>query len=121
MTTLDEPIRPDRRTAPVQPALDGSVPEASSLDYHAWVDLVRPAFVEAAHSGRRFTSYEVAADHDLPEPPNPRADWGNLVLALVRDGLVEHVGFDRSSRPTGERSAVAVWRGTRAAQAGRAA
>ncbi|MFE1192881.1 hypothetical protein ACFW6E_08780 [Streptomyces olivaceoviridis] len=107
-------------TAAIQPALDGSVP-TPMLDYPTWVDLVRPAFVAAAASGRRFTTYEVAADNDLPEPPNPRADWGNFAQSLVRDRLIEHVGFDRSCRPSGEKSAVAVWRGTRAAQAGRVA
>jgi hypothetical protein len=101
-----------------QPTLDGSLPETAA-DYHTWVDQVRPAFVTAARTGRLFTSYEVAKDNDLPEPPKPSSDWGNFVLSLVRDQLIEHVTFDRSSRPTGERSAVAVWRGTRAAQAGR--
>jgi hypothetical protein len=106
----------------VQPALDGTVPTpASVLGYAEWVDLVRPAFVAAARTGRRFTTYEVAKDNDLPEPPNPRADWGNATQLFVRDRLIEHCGFDRSSRPTGEKSAVAVWRGTRAAQAGRIA
>ncbi|OXS35422.1 hypothetical protein [Streptomyces sp. XY006] len=104
----------------IQPTLDGTQP-ATAPDYHTWVDQVRPAFVTAARTGRLFTSYEIAKQHDLPEPPNPRADWGNLVLSLVRDGVIEHVSFDRSRRPTGERSAVGVWRGTRAAQAGRAA
>lgn len=108
-------------TTPIQPALDGTVPAPSSLDYHSWCDLVRPAFVAAARTGRLFTSYEIAHDGDLPEPPNPRADWGNLVNSLVRDHVIEHVTFDRSQRPTGEKSAVHVWRGTRAAQAGRAA
>ena len=107
-------------TAPVQPALDGSVPPVAA-DYHSWVATVRPAFVAAARSGRRFTTYEVAEEHRLPEPPNPRADWGNFTQGLVRDRVIEHCGFDRSSRPTGEKSAVAVWRGTRAAQAGHAA
>jgi hypothetical protein len=104
----------------IQPALDGTLP-APADDYHTWCDEVRPAFVTAARTGRLFTSYEVAKEHDLPEPPNPKADWGNLVLSLVRDGLIEHVTFDRSSRATSERSAVGVWRGTRAAQAGRIA
>jgi hypothetical protein len=103
-----------------QPTLDGTIP-VTAPDYHTWVDQVRPAFAAAARTGRLFTSYEVARDNDLPEPPNPHADWGNLVLSLVRDRLIEHVTFDRSSRPTGERSAVGVWRGTRAAQAGRIA
>ncbi|MFI5473151.1 hypothetical protein ACIA6D_23290 [Streptomyces cacaoi] len=101
-----------------QPTLDGTLPEP---DYHTWVDTVRPAFVEAARTGRRFTTYEIAKDNDLPEPANPKAAWGNLAQALLRDGLLEHCGFDRSIRPTGGHSAVSVWRGTRAAQAGRVA
>jgi hypothetical protein len=107
-------------TPPIQPTLDGTLP-APGLDYVSWCDLVRPAFVTAAKSGRRFTTYEIAADNDLPEPPRPRADWGNFTQSLVRDRVIEHCGWDRSSRPTGEKSAVAVWRGTRAAQAGRIA
>ncbi|MCZ4602964.1 hypothetical protein O3S80_04085 [Streptomyces sp. Lzd4kr] len=103
-----------------QPTLDGTLPTPAP-DYHTWADQVRPAFVAAARTGRLFTTYEIAKDNDLPEPGNPRADWGNFAQQLVREGLIEHVAFDRSSRPTGERSAVSVWRGTKAAQAGRAA
>jgi hypothetical protein len=102
----------------LQPTLDGTLP-APTTDYPTWVDEVRPYYVTACRTGRRWTCYEIAEEHRLPEPPNPRSDWGNFVLSLVRDGLAEHVAFDRSSRPTGERSAVGVWRGTRAAQAGR--
>lgn len=106
----------------VQPTLDGTLPApAHGLSYAEWVDQVRPAFVAAARTGRRFTTWEVAHDNNLPEPPNPRADWGNFTQALVRDRLIEHVAYERSSRPTGERSAVGVWRGTRAARAGRVA
>lgn len=106
----------------IQPALDGTIPEpATGLSYAEWCDLVRPHYVDACRTGRRWTCYEIAEEHKLPEPPNPRADWGNFTQSLARQGLAEHVGFDRTSRPTGEKSAVAVWRGTRAAQAGRAA
>jgi hypothetical protein len=104
----------------LQPTLDGTLPTPAT-DYPTWVDTVRPAFVAAARSGRRFTTYEIAHEHELPEPPNPRADWGNFAQSLVRDGLTEHCGFDRSSRPTAEHSAVSVWRGTPAARAGRIA
>lgn len=104
-----------------QPTLDGTLPEPSQLTYGEWVDRIRPAFVIEAQSGLRFTAYEVAKKHNLPEPANPRADWGNATQQFAREHLIEHCGFDRSSRPTGEKSAVAVWRGTRAAQAGRIA
>ncbi|WP_393075135.1 hypothetical protein [Streptomyces sp. LN704] len=103
-----------------QPTLDGTLP-APTLEYPDWIDRIRPAFAAAARTGRRFTTYEIAKNADLPEPTNPRADWGNAVQSFVRDGLIEHCGFDRSSRPTGEHSAVSVWRGTRAARAGRIA
>lgn len=103
----------------IQPTLDGTQP-AAAADYHTWAAQVRPAFVAAAQSGRRFTTYEVAREHELPEPPCPRSDWGNFTQSLVRDRLIEDAGTDRSARPTSERSRVAVWRGTRAAQAGRA-
>jgi hypothetical protein len=106
----------------VQPTLDGTIPTPDTgLTYAEWVDQVRPAFVAAAKTGRLFTSYEVAKEHDLPEPANAKADWGNFVQSLARDGLIEDVTSDRSSRPTSERSRVGVWRGTRAAQAGRVA
>lgn len=107
-------------TAPIQPTLDGSLP-APGLDYESWVDLVRPYYVAAARTGRRFSFYEVAKDNKLPEPSCPRADWGNAAQRFAREGLIERVAYDRSCRPTGEKSAVAIWRGTRAAQAGRIA
>jgi hypothetical protein len=106
---------------PVQPTLDGTLPTPATDTYTEWVDRVWPTFVEVARTGRRFTTFEVAHDHELPEPPNPKADWGNLAQALARHRVTEHCGFDRSSRPTAEHSAVSVWRGTRAAQAGRIA
>lgn len=105
-----------------QPTLDGSLPAPDSgLTYPEWCDLVRPYFVAAAQSGRRFTSYEIAEENRLPEPPKPATDWGNFVQSLARERLIEDAGTDRSARRTSERSRVGVWRGTRAAQAGRVA
>lgn len=105
-----------------QPTLDGTLPtDTSGYSYAEWAELVRPYFVAAARSGRRFTSYEIAEEHRLPEPPKPACDWGNFVQSLARDRLIEEAGTDRSARRTSERSRVGVWRGTRAAQAGRVA
>jgi hypothetical protein len=106
----------------VQPTLDGTIPEPDTgLTYSEWVDHIRPAFVIEAKSGRRFTTYAVTKKHKLPEPANPRADWGNATQLFVRQGLIKHVDYTRSRRPTGEQSAVHVWQGTTAAQAGRVA
>lgn len=104
----------------LQPTLDGTLPEPT-LDYRSWADTVRPAFVAAARTGERFTSYEVAKTAELPEPANPKASWGLFVQALARDGVIEQCGWDESSRPGGGHSGVKVWRGTPAARAGRIA
>jgi hypothetical protein len=103
-----------------QPTLDGTLPQPTP-DYHTWTEEIRPHYVAACQTGDEWTCYQIAEQHNLPNPPNPRADWGNFVQSLVRDGLAELVRFERSRRPSSERSAVAVWRGTRAAQQGRAA
>jgi hypothetical protein len=108
-------------TAPVQPALDGTLPPAGQLSYAEWAELIRPYFVAAAQSGREFTSYAIAEENELPEPPKPASDWGNFVQQLARERLIEDAGTDRSARRTSERSRVGVWRGTAAAQAGRVA
>jgi hypothetical protein len=105
----------------IQPALDGTLPEPTDLTYTQWVDRIRPTFVEVAKDGRHFTTFWVAKEYDLPEPPNPRAHWGNAAQQFARERLVEDAGTDRSIRPTGGRSRVGLWRGTRAAQAGRVA
>ncbi|MGW6741716.1 hypothetical protein ACWGDX_13475 [Streptomyces sp. NPDC055025] len=113
-------------TTSEQPALDGTIPAAAPVrrrvdNYETWIDEVRPTFETVARSGRRFTSYEIADEYDLPEPPNPKSHWGTFVHRLAGDGLIEHVGFEETARPTGEHSAVKVWRGTRATRQGRAA
>lgn len=104
-----------------QPQLDGTLPAPTECSYAEWVERIRPTFVAVAKTGRRFTTFEVAREYSLPEPPNPKADWGNAAQRFARERLIEEAGTDRSSRPTSERSRVGVWRGTRAAQAGRAA
>lgn len=100
----------------VQPALDGSVPEPS-VDFDTWAEMVRPAFVEAARSGREFASWHIKVKAKLPEPPNPKAMWGQLLHRLHDEGLIEPASFTT----TRDGSGVRTWRGTRAARQGRAA
>lgn len=101
----------------IQPALDGTMPEPAD-DYHAWVDKVRPTFVQVARSGRRhWLSWQIKREYKLPEPPDPAHDWGKLLGRLADDGLIEHDGFGH----TRDRSVVNAWTGTRAAKKGRVA
>ncbi|WP_407563366.1 hypothetical protein [Streptomyces sp. 184] len=90
-------------------------------DFDTWLNKIRPAFMAAAVSGRTFTCYEVADENHLPEPPNPRAHWGRAMELLAADGYIRTAGWAASERPTTRHSGVRTWRGTRAAQQGRAA
>ncbi|MER7788586.1 hypothetical protein [Streptomyces sp. NPDC097640] len=114
-------------TETVQPAFDG-MPEPEtpaarprSEDYETWIAAVRPAFEAAAATGRTFTTFEIADANRLPDPPRPQAHWGRLMTLLKDEGWIRTVSWACSDRPTAHHSGVRTWRGTRAAQQGRAA
>ncbi|MFJ6729445.1 hypothetical protein ACIQPQ_31535 [Streptomyces sp. NPDC091281] len=110
-------------TAPVQPALDGSVPsprqtkvQRQAEDYETWLAEVWPIFIAAAATGRTFTTYQIADTHRLPTPPNPQAHWGRLMTLLKDEGYIRTAGWACSDRPTTHHSGVRTWRGTTAAR-----
>ncbi|WP_454367370.1 hypothetical protein [Streptomyces ambofaciens] len=110
-------------TTPVQPALDGTVPEPRKTqtqqrteDYETWLEIVWPPFIAAAATGRTFTCYEIADAYDLPAPPNPQAHWGRLMTLLKDEGYVRTAGWACTNRPTAHHSGVRTWKGTAAAR-----
>lgn len=111
-TPLPGMPEPPPKTAPVRLRSD---------DYQTWIDTVRPKFEEVARTNRRWTSYEIAEEYDLPDPPNPKAHWGRLIGILRDAGLIEHCDWANSKRPGDNESGVKVWRGTSTAMQGRAA
>lgn len=101
-----------------QPALDGTLPAAAANkagrrvdDYETWIDEVWPAFESAADSGLPFTTSEIAKTHDLPDPPNPQAQWGKLPSRLIKAGLIEVFATGNSKRATVHGSLVHTWIG----------
>lgn len=111
MTTTPTPLPgmpvPPPRIAPVRKRSD---------DYATWICTVRPIFEKVALTRRRWTSFEIADEYRLPDPPKPKAQWGVFIRSLVDEGLIERVGYDDSARPGGHNSGVKVWRGTTAAR-----
>ncbi|MFC9244583.1 hypothetical protein ACFT7S_11300 [Streptomyces sp. NPDC057136] len=113
----------DDMTAPIQSALDGTVPVAplansrrQSEDYETWLADVWPKFIDAAATGRTFTCYEIVDAHKLPDPPNPQAHWGRLMTLLRDEGYIRTAGWACSDRPTVHHSGVRTWKGTAAAR-----
>lgn len=85
-----------------------------AADYEDWVKAVWPAFVQAADSGQPFTTSEIQQRNDLPDPPNPQAQWGSLPGRLKAAGLIEEWhgrGNPKNSRRTAHQSRVAMWIG----------
>lgn len=105
----------------VKPTPLPGMPEPPVPDYETWLAQVRPAFEQAAATGRLFTTYEIADINRLPEPPDPAHHWGRLMNLLAIDGWVRPAGWTASDRPTTRHSSVRTWRGTPAARQGRAA
>ncbi|MFF2852614.1 hypothetical protein ACFVT5_40935 [Streptomyces sp. NPDC058001] len=110
-------------TATVQPALDGSVPTApvstarrQAEDYETWIAEVWPAYIAAAATGRTFTTYEIADENNLPNPPSPQAHWGRLMTLLKDEGYIRTAGWACTNRPTAHHSGVRTWKGTAAAR-----
>ncbi|MGW4505755.1 hypothetical protein ACWENO_14055 [Streptomyces sp. NPDC004436] len=100
----------------VQPHLDGTIPPPAT-DYETWLDQIRPAFADAARSGREFACWHIKVDKKLPDPPKPKTQWGSAMHHFAAEGLLEPASFTT----TRDGSAVRTWRGTRAARQGRAA
>lgn len=100
----------------IQPALTGlpDIPGARPQrdDYEQWLDEIRPAFEEAAATGRRFMSWQIKTEYNLPDPPDPAHQWGDAMGQFRRDGLIRHDGWGA----TRDKSGVRAWRGTRTAQ-----
>jgi hypothetical protein len=101
----------------IQPALEGMPTPEPSEDFETWAEQVRPAFVRAAATGREFASWHIKVAEQLPEPPNPKAMWGQLLHRLHDEGLLQPTSWTT----TRDGSGVRTWRGTRAARAGRVA
>lgn len=109
----------------IAPAFDGAelavaAPSESRRrieDYEAWESEVRPAFVDAAKSGRPFLCWKIAQANDLPDPPDQQRDWARLIASLHRAHIVRCDGFGLAR----DKSACRRWRGTVDAMQGRAA
>ncbi|MEV6580205.1 hypothetical protein AB0M92_18805 [Streptomyces sp. NPDC051582] len=107
----------------IQPALDGTVPtpkipaaRRKAEDYETWIDEVWPKYLEAAASGRTYTIFEIADQHQLAEPPDPAHHWGRLATLLREAGYHRPAGWTTSSRPSSHHSGLRTWKGTAAAR-----
>lgn len=89
----------------------GPIAVAGNADRDAWEALAETAILAHAATGAAFTTYDVARDHQLPDPPNHH-HWGQLMHRLHDQGLIVPVDWTTSRRPTSNSSGVRVWLGS---------
>lgn len=86
-----------------------------STERGEWLRVVIAALARRAAKPGTFTTYEVARDEQLPEPPHHTL-WGTAVHLARVEGLITSVAATPSLRPRTNSSLVRVWRGSRYVQ-----
>lgn len=81
--------------------------------YEDFIAKAEPAFLKAAKTGRTFTSFEIAEQENIPDPPKAKAQWGGFISHLKAIKVIEQCGWANSKRPGDNSSSVKKWRGTR--------
>ena len=103
-----------------QPTLLDEIAEAERLKHEGmalvdshqdqrWRAEVDAAIASLARRGEPFTSEDVRA-LVATEPTHPNA-WGPRFVAAANAGVIEFLGYVKSSRPSLRRARVAQWRG----------
>jgi hypothetical protein len=77
-----------------------------------WWSRAERAVLFLAREGQPFQAYDVVLRYGMDEPANPAKQWGALLGALRKAGLIEPSGYAQSKRPTAAKSAVRTWQGT---------
>ncbi len=107
-TPLDD-VPAQRRAEDVKRA--GLAAADSSTD-DWWKSCADAGIAELARRGLPFQAADVVELLGVPEPDHPNR-WGPRFLAAAGAGVITHVGFAASKRPTSAKSILRLWRGTR--------
>ena len=102
----------DGRSDPSVPGTVVRVTPTASAERAEWISRFVDAIARRAALPGRFTTFEVAAEAQLPDPPSPNLA-GVATGIAHRDGLIVAVAATPSLRPRTSKSLVRVWVGTR--------
>jgi hypothetical protein len=86
--------------------------DAAAATSPDWWKRAERAVLWLAREGVEFQAYDVVERFGMDEPDNPAKQWGSLLAALHKEGLIEPAGYAQSKRPTASKSAVRTWKGT---------
>lgn len=75
-----------------------------------WWSCARTALLTEARSGRVFAADDLQEQYGLLDPDHP-SRWGALFRTAVTEGLIAHVDYRRSRRPSRAGGVLRTWRG----------
>lgn len=90
---------------------DEGMAKAEESTNEWWRSCGLRAIEAAAKTGQVFQAFDLVERYGLEEPANPKAQWGPLLAAARRAGLIVPAGWGESKRPTAHASGVKLWRG----------
>ena len=90
-----------------------SLIEAPVDERNDWWTRAWAAVVARARRPGVFEIYTACSEAGVLTAPSPCL-WGNLTVALHREGVIARVGYRPGSRPSVSCSAVALWEGGQA-------
>ncbi len=105
LTIVDQP-------ADEQLTFEGTADDAIATLVHdeEWFPRCAAAIAELARDGKPFQAFDLIAA-GVPEPYDHHA-WGKAFKDAARLGVIHHVGYGPSLRPTARKSLLNIWRGT---------
>jgi len=77
-----------------------------------WHSCAMSALRTEAASGRVFGADTLSEVYHLHDPDHP-ARWGALFRSAVAEGIIRHVDYRPSRRPSRQGGVIATWRGVR--------
>lgn len=86
--------------------------EALGFTHAAWMEAATCVLESLANRGSEFTSDDLRRECDAKwvcEPSHPNA-WGAVFSKAAKAGLIERIGYRKSTLPSAHARVVAVWR-----------
>ena len=99
-----------------EPVVGAVAPEASGVQRAIdraddwWSSVAMSALRSLAAGGRPFQAFDLTEQFGCPDPDHS-SRWGGLFRSASASGLIVHVGFTQSRRPTCAGGLCRVWRG----------
>lgn len=75
-----------------------------------WKSLAQQNFDKLYAAGKKFSSDDVWVGLPNPKDPNQAAAMGSIFSTAARNGIITHVGYRKTARPSAKGRDIKVWK-----------